>query len=103
MSSKLHRAHTCDHMEDSGLGHLCSNTEFFVLFCFMFCFGLVFGFFETGSLYSPGCPGTYSVDQAGLDLRNPPASASQVLGLKICTPPLPGPQIVLFCFNIITV
>jgi hypothetical protein len=26
-----------------------------------------------------------SVDQAGLKLRNPPASASQVLGLKACT------------------
>jgi hypothetical protein len=25
------------------------------------------------------------VDQAGLELRNPPASASQVLGLKACT------------------
>jgi hypothetical protein len=35
-------------------------------------------FFETG------CPGTHSVDQAGLELRNPPASASQVLGLKAC-------------------
>ncbi|GAB1297519.1 hypothetical protein APTSU1_001275500 [Apodemus speciosus] len=34
------------------------------------------------SLYSPGCPGTHSVDQAGLELRDPPASASQVLGLK---------------------
>ncbi|GAB1286845.1 Transient receptor potential cation channel subfamily M member 7 [Apodemus speciosus] len=30
----------------------------------------------------PGCPGTHSVDQAGLELRNQPASASQVLGLK---------------------
>ncbi|EDL32946.1 mCG128136, partial [Mus musculus] len=30
----------------------------------------------------PGCPGTHSVDQAGLELRNPPASASRVLGLK---------------------
>ncbi|GAB1303282.1 Oral-facial-digital syndrome 1 protein homolog [Apodemus speciosus] len=28
------------------------------------------------SLYSPGCPGTHCVDQAGLELRNPPASAS---------------------------
>jgi hypothetical protein len=37
------------------------------------------------SLYSPGCPGTHSVDQAGLQLRNLPASASQVLGLKACT------------------
>jgi hypothetical protein len=36
------------------------------------------------SLYSPGCPGTHSVDQAGLELKNPPASASQVLGLKAC-------------------
>jgi hypothetical protein len=33
---------------------------------------------------SPGCPGTHSVDQAGLELRNLPASASQVLGLKMC-------------------
>jgi hypothetical protein len=37
------------------------------------------------SLCSPGCPGTHSVDQAGLELRNLPASASQVLGLKACT------------------
>jgi hypothetical protein len=36
------------------------------------------------SLWSPGCPGTHSVDQAGLELRDPPASASQVLGLKEC-------------------
>jgi hypothetical protein len=36
------------------------------------------------SLCSPGCPGTHFVDQAGLELRNPPASASQVLGLKVC-------------------
>jgi hypothetical protein len=35
-------------------------------------------------MYSPGYPGTHSVDQAGLELRNPPASASQVLGLKAC-------------------
>jgi len=36
------------------------------------------------SLYSPGCPGTHFVDQAGLEFRNLPASASQVLGLKAC-------------------
>ena len=36
------------------------------------------------SLCRPGCPGTHSVGQAGLELRNPPASASQVLGLKAC-------------------
>jgi hypothetical protein len=28
------------------------------------------------SLYSPGWPGTYFVDQAGLELRNPTASTS---------------------------
>jgi hypothetical protein len=43
----------------------------------------VYLFFEMGvSLCSPGCPGTHSVDQAGFELRNLPASASQVLGLK---------------------
>jgi hypothetical protein len=35
-------------------------------------------------LYSPCSPGTHFVDQAGLELRNPPASASQLLGLKVC-------------------
>jgi hypothetical protein len=46
---------------------------------------LIFFFSEAGFfLCSPGCPGTHFVDQAGLELRNPPASASQVLGLKAC-------------------
>jgi hypothetical protein len=50
-----------------------------------FCLVVCFGFFQDRvSLYSPGCPGTHSVDQAGLELRNPSASASQVLGLKEC-------------------
>ena len=31
-----------------------------------------------------GCPETYSVDQAGLEVRDPSASASWVLGLKVC-------------------
>jgi hypothetical protein len=48
---------------------------FFVLF-FLF-------FRDRVSLCSPGCPGTHSVDQAVLKLRNLPASASQVLGLKV--------------------
>jgi hypothetical protein len=38
---------------------------------------LFFFFFgDRVSLYSPGCPGTHSVDRAGLELRNPPVSAS---------------------------
>jgi hypothetical protein len=52
------------------------------LFVCLFLFGLVFR--DKVSLCSPGCPGTHSVEQAGLELRNLPASASQVLGLKAC-------------------
>jgi hypothetical protein len=55
-------------------------TDFFYVF---------FVFWDRVSLYSPGCPGTHFVDQAGLELRNLPASASQVLGLKVCTT-MPG-------------
>jgi hypothetical protein len=44
----------------------------------------VVGVRDRVSLYSPGCPGTHSVDQAVLELRNLPASTSQVLGLKAC-------------------
>jgi hypothetical protein len=47
-------------------------------------FFCLFVFRDKVSLYSPGCPGTHFVDQAGLEHRNPPASASQVLGLKVC-------------------
>jgi hypothetical protein len=50
----------------------------FLFFCFCF-------YQDRVSLYIPGCPGTHFVDQAGLELRNPPASASRVLGLKACT------------------
>jgi hypothetical protein len=35
-------------------------------------------------LGSPGCPGTHSIDQAGLELRDPSVSASQVPELKAC-------------------
>ena len=51
---------------------------------FLVCFFLFFFFQDRVSLCSPGCPGTHSVDQAGLELRNLPASASQVLGSKVC-------------------
>jgi hypothetical protein len=52
---------------------------FFLVFLF-FLFFLVFR--DRVSLYSPGCPGTHFVDQVGLELRDLPASASRVLGLK---------------------
>jgi hypothetical protein len=51
----------------------------YILFYFIF---LVFR--DRVSLCSPGCPGTHIADLAGLELRNLPASASQVLGLKAC-------------------
>jgi hypothetical protein len=53
-------------------------------FFFFFLFFLFFVFQDRVSLCSPGCPGTHSVDQADLELKNPPVSASQVLGLKVC-------------------
>jgi hypothetical protein len=48
------------------------------------------------SLCSPGCAGTHFVDQADLKLRNPPASASRVLGLKACAT-TPGLFLFLCC------
>jgi hypothetical protein len=52
------------------------------------------GFRDRVSLYSPGCLETHFVDQAGLELRNPPASASRVLGLKACAT-TPGWKVIL--------
>jgi hypothetical protein len=81
------------------------------LFCFLFfvvvvvggcCYCCCFGFFflDMVSLYSFDCPGAHFVDQAGLELRNSPASASQVLGLKACAT-MPGMFLVLFLFLIL--
>jgi hypothetical protein len=53
-----------------------------LLFCFVFVCLFVLVFRDRVSLYFPDCPGTHSVDQALLKLRNPPSSDSQVLGLK---------------------
>jgi hypothetical protein len=52
-------------------------------FCFVF---LVFQ--DIVSPCSPGYHGTHFVDQAGPELTNPPAAASQVLGLR-CVPTFP--------------
>jgi hypothetical protein len=56
-----------------------------ILLLLLFCFVCLFVFRDRVSLCSPGCPGTYYVYHAELELRNLPASASQVLGLKVCT------------------
>jgi hypothetical protein len=45
-------------------------------FLLLFGYLAVVVFRDRVSLCSPGCPASHSVDQAGLELRNPPASAS---------------------------
>jgi hypothetical protein len=47
------------------------NMYFFITL--FFCFVLFWFFQDRVSLCIPGCPGTHSVDQAGLELRNLPA------------------------------
>jgi hypothetical protein len=44
----------------------------------LFSFVVVVVVLSRQEFLNPGCPRTHSVDQAGLDLRNQPASASQV-------------------------
>jgi hypothetical protein len=52
---------------------------------FFFLFFFFFWFFETGFLcVALAVLELNSVEYAGLKLINPPASASQVLGLKAC-------------------
>jgi hypothetical protein len=60
-------------------------------FFFFLVLVLVLFFCDGVSLFSPDYSGTHSVAQAGLELRNLPASTSQVLGLKTFTPLL-GPN-----------
>jgi hypothetical protein len=74
--------HMCVHVLYMYIYLLCAHACMSVHVGFFFV--LFFVFRDRVSLYSPGCPGTHSVDQAGLELRNLPASASQVLGLKAC-------------------
>ena len=63
------------------------------LFLFFVClFVCLFG--SRVSLYIPGCPGPPFVDQAGLELRNLPASAFQVMGLNVCAT-MRGPYVSL--------
>jgi len=56
-----------------------AHKKYLVVVClFVFCVRV--------SLYSHGCPGILSVDQAGLELKISLASESLVLGLKVYTP-----------------
>lgn len=51
---------------------------------FLFCVGFLF-FQDRVLLCGSGCPGTHNVDEAGLELTHLPASASQILELKVFT------------------
>jgi hypothetical protein len=62
--------------------HIYMHTHIHVCIFVFWVFLVVF--WDRVFLYSSGCPRTHFVDQAGLELRNPPASASWVLGLKVC-------------------
>jgi hypothetical protein len=65
--------------------HILLTFTFIVIPIFYNCFLFACCFLRQGfSLCSLGCPGTPSVDQTGLKLRDPPASAFQVLGFKPC-------------------
>jgi hypothetical protein len=85
-SRALVEPHRCGHLKV--LFCLVGWLGFFFLFVCLF----VFVFLDRVSLYGPGCPGTHFVAQTGLELRNPPASASQVLGLKACATTARPPQ-----------
>jgi hypothetical protein len=79
--------------------HRSSPGSIFVL-SFLFLFVCLFVCFrDRVFLYSPGCPGTHFVDLAGLELRNPPASASRVLGLKAWATK-PGCFVFLICMSV---
>jgi hypothetical protein len=67
--------------EPEGLFLILKKKYYFVLLSktiFLFSFYLYF------SLCIHGCPGTLSVNQTGMGLRDLPASTSQELGLKVC-------------------
>ena len=66
-----------------------NETHRFIMFCFV-----LFLFFETGFLCIALAVLGF-VDQAGLKLRNLPASASRVLGLKACAT-MPGTRFIYF-------
>jgi hypothetical protein len=61
-----------------------SLESIFISFVYLLACFCVLGFLDRVSLCSPGQFRTCSVDKAGLDLRDSPASASRVLGLKAC-------------------
>lgn len=69
----------------------------FFSFLFLFLFSFLFFFWDWISLCnSSGCPGTCFVAHIGLELRHPPVSASQILGLKMHDTTARLPRFILF-------
>jgi hypothetical protein len=74
------------------------------LLIYLFIYLFIFVFQDRVSLYrDPCCPGTHFVDQAGLELRNPPASASQVLRLKALHHQRPSEVFYFFIFLFLSI
>jgi hypothetical protein len=73
----------CSWRNNLSLSVSVMSLGFVCLFVLFVCLSVLV-FRDRVSLCSPGCPGTYFVDQTGLKLRDPPVSASRVLGLKAC-------------------
>ena len=84
-----------------GTGH---TTSTFGVWDFFVCCFVLFGRwgYDSVSVCSSSCSGTHSVAQSGLSLRDPPASSSQVLKLKVCMSPPPiifsFKQLQIICF-----
>jgi hypothetical protein len=64
--------------------YMCFQVQIGIELPILILLFVCFVFRDRVSVCSSGCPGTHFVDQAGLKLRNLPASASRVLGLKAC-------------------
>jgi hypothetical protein len=98
--TKKQRQGLCEafRQQDSLEPPLCPPRGWAVVFLLLLLLLFCFVFRDRVSLCSLGCPGTHSVDQAGLELRNPPASAAQVLGLKACAT-TPGWGWAMVCEN----
>lgn len=67
------------------LGRSTNSPRPHVLHCDGFMLLVVLSFRDRVSLCVPGWPGTWYVDQFGLELTGLPASVSLGLGLKECT------------------
>jgi hypothetical protein len=67
-----------------GLATAKKFLPFYSFVCLLACFCWFF-FFEVGFLCVSSFSRTHSLDQPGLELRDPPTSASQVLRLKLWT------------------